>query len=251
MSLVRLALRIATVQALLGRTMVADAMISDSAIAPIDDIAGEAASPFIVVYTDDGQKTPTVRDILTAPGTVSLVIEFAFSAKMRLHDKTEVWGAPETDEGMERILDQIERQILVALTNPARPGEPGHNPWSLLWRALVIKVNSLKMERGASAKDSPRFAARQLAFEIETVCEPPFGAPPDGVWDDLLALMREERATTLPELAARFESLIVGAPTLPQWQVARQILGADAGGLGLAPVATAQDGADALLRQEP
>lgn len=216
MSLARLAVRLATVQTLAPSTMVPANRVFDSSLAPIDEQAAGAEKPFIVVYTDDGAFTPVGRDLLSPNGSFSLVIEYAFTSRMKMDDGTEVWGSPETDTGMEMVLDQIERQIKIALSDPRREPDAGSDPWPDMWRRLVVNVASIRAERGGGGKDSPRFAARQLTLDVRPVAEPPFGPAAQGVWADFFALLRASPGS-LPALADRLERTVSGDRA--GWQV--------------------------------
>jgi hypothetical protein len=81
MSLVALALRIATVKALAGRTF-AEGRVFDSAIAPLDVTVSEERAPLIVVYTDEESAEVSGHDLLVPDRALSLVIHCAVASKV-------------------------------------------------------------------------------------------------------------------------------------------------------------------------
>ncbi len=220
MSLSRLALRIVTVAALRDRTWAGDA-VRDSAIPPLDVAARSERRPFLSVYTDDGQTAPRNGDLLSGHPTFALVIESAVTAQMEPGGD---WAIPATDAGMEVTLDLLDRQIRRVLMDP-------DNPWSRLWRALVVEVDTVRTVRGASTDQGLRFAGRQIEIQIQALPDPLPGRVAAGVWADLLA--RLESAPDYAPLAAVLRADIEGeAPTAPPavwpWHWAR----ADAEALG-------------------
>lgn len=191
MSLQRLAHRLATVAALRGRTL-AGAAVRDSAIPPIDVMAGEERRPFIAVYTDDSSRS--LRGLVpnTSGGTLAIVIEIGVTAQM---ENDAEWVIPTTDAGMEIRLDAIERQIEIILQlNLSGEGYRSapvdeSNVWAAMWRRLHHGDPEVKSIRGASAEKGVRFAGRQYTIEVKPYAEPPFGPAATGLWADFLALL--------------------------------------------------------------
>lgn len=214
MSLSRLAIRLATVKALAGRTLAGDA-VSDSEVAPIDVTAADRRHPFIAVYCDDGEGQGIGRDIQSG-GIFSLAIEIGVTSRMKYRLES---GAEEhlealvpSDALMEMTLDLIARQIAVALA------EPG-NAWADLWRRLVTKVGRVRTRRGASADKLLRFAGRQLEIDVHPLADPPCGKAPAGVWADLLALIEADADPAFRGLAAPIRATIAGETPAPDWSV--------------------------------
>lgn len=209
MSLVSLALRIATVRLLRGATF-ANARVHDSMIDPAS-LLDEDAEPFIVVAVDSDEKEPTGRDLLGASRTTLLVLDMAVASKVTVPQPTEgepehVIGIPHTDAGMEVVLDFMMRQVERALLTSA-------NPWSKVWRTLAPKITKVQSDRGAATDKGVRFAARQVVLTLETMAEPSFAAP-EGVWGQILSLMREDEK--LADLADLLEQEI-STPDLEGW----------------------------------
>lgn len=179
MSIPCLAVRIATVAALRGRTLVGD-FVHDSEIRPIDVLAGVESQPFIVVYTDDVQISPRQGDPLSGTTSFTLVLEFAIAAQMRLNpEQPAELIVPLTDARMEADLDRLAYRIKAVLHTP-------DNPWSILWRSLVTEIDRIDTGRGASGEKGVRFAARQMQMKVGSLAEPARGVPASGVWADFL-----------------------------------------------------------------
>lgn len=178
MSLARLALRFTAVHAIKGRTMAQD-LVRDSSIVPLESAISEAPAPIALVFTDDSEAVPEGRELWGGTGTTTLVIIIAVAGASRLSNGEVEFHFPNTDEAIELALDTMERQIQVALMDP-------DNPWSEIWRGLVVNVTKVSSRRGGSTKEGARFAARQIAIEVETVHDPIPGAPAEHVWKKLL-----------------------------------------------------------------
>lgn len=227
MSLPRLAVRVASVAALRGRTLAGDA-VHDSAIQTVDVLAAGARHPFVVVYTDDGEAQPSQADPASGQASFSLIIEFAVAALRR----PEEGGDPEllippADAALEVDLDRMERQILVALRDPA-------NAWGVLWRRFVTEITVRRSRRGASAERGLRFAARQIEMQVRSLAEPPFGAPAAGVWTDFLAALAADPSTAPLEPLVRAEIEGEGSGTLAI-HIRRRFASADLEAMGYDP----------------
>lgn len=219
MSLPRLAARLATVAALRGRTL-AGAAVSDSEIPPVDVVARDKPLPFISVYTDDVEASPTGRDLLGADVTFALVIEIGVTAQMKFRlDNGEVVegeGSPPTDAQIELAIDVIEHQILATL-------QGSQDAWPELWRRLIAKVKGYKSIRGASSDKGLRFAGRQIVLTVTPLCGLQFpGEPLVGVWGDLLAAL--EADPVMSGSASWLRAAIAGEQ-LPSWRVTQAMQG--------------------------
>lgn len=222
--LTRFALRAATVRALRGRTLVGRA-VRDSEIAPIDDVAAEHPTPFIVVYTDDGKFTATGRDLFATSGDSRvdvgyqhLVIEIAVTQRMRIRgedgEERDDVVHPALDAALEFNVDLIERQIMCALQ-----AAEADSPWSEMWRQLVLDIGDRHSQRGSSMRDGVRFAGRQITLSVRLPREPAPGAPRAPIWQRFLTLAAAD--VDLAPLVPQLEAALAGTPQ-PEWaQIAR------------------------------
>lgn len=215
----RFALRLITVQALLGKTW-AGQRVEDSAILPIDELADDHPKPFIAVYTDDASHDIAGRNVMTAQGTVSLTIEIGATAKTRIRlddgsTVTEDAFAP-TDGAIEYMLDMIERQALSVMTTD-------DGVWPEMWRRFAMSIKHKSSVRGASNKDGSRFAGRQIIMQVKTPADPMVGAPPGPIWSDLLAIL--DAAPQLTPIAVAIRSAIDQSRPIPHWQSLRGMQG--------------------------
>lgn len=229
MSLSRLALRIATIQALRGRTFAGN-MVRDSEIGPIDESVDGADVPFIVVYTDESDvdtDAPNEETSLFGLCTnVNLTIEMAVTSRMKAG-----WGIPQTDAGFEMTIDAIERQIRTALSDP-------DNVWAEFWRRLVREKKTDKSSRGASDRKGVRFAGRQIILTVDVTPEPNPGGPLSGLWLDFLNLLDSD--VELKTQKDLFVSLATGGTTdwseFKRLRAAYGLSQATAGALRLGPL---------------
>ncbi|MBK3745881.1 hypothetical protein G3A39_42790, partial [Paraburkholderia aspalathi] len=190
MSLTALAVRLATIRALKGRTF-ADDRVFDSKINPVNLVALNEKKPVIVVTTDDDNIDITGRDFFRGDHRLELVIEIAVTTKIEVNVEdggtTEVVSIPSTDAGLEQTIGLIGWQVSKALA--ADGGE-----WGDLWRTLVTKVHSITSRRGADEANGVRYAARQFIFIVDHIAEPTPGELPnngDGWWR-ALRMMKDD-----------------------------------------------------------
>lgn len=217
MSLARLAVRVATVEALRGRTMVGD-NIRDSDIGAID-IAADGAlrtdedRPFVLVYTDDGRATDVPLRDLHSNGEVDLVLEFGIATPMVQTDpdtgESVISGSiPATDAAFEMALDIIDRQIASALA--------GEGKWPTIWKRLSSGVAKVERRRAVNAEQGVRFAARQVLVTLNLKPDPVMGAPLGGVWQEFAAALGDDCPDLAPIVA---DMLGTAAATLTVQQV--------------------------------
>lgn len=244
MFLAALALRICAFLALYRQTMAGE-RVYESAIAPVDDLAGEDPQAFLTLYVDEamGQKP---AGLMTAAEKVTLVIEAAIGQAMTVagqqgEDVREI-GIPATDPALEWSLDILGHQIVRALAGAAGWGD-------LFRRFGGGQIVSAAAIRGVL--DGPRVALRQIVLEIAPLAEPDEAAlDPDLAvtpWIDFLAALRgipedpvlgtDPEMAVYPQLADAIEGAIrtpLGGP----WRAVAARLGVAAEtavGLGITP----------------
>lgn len=205
----RLALRLATVRALRGRTL-AGSNVLDSDIGPIDELASEQPTPFIVVYTDDGAFHHGDRNLWqlagdnrVESGTQQLVIEIAITQRMKLVDDD---GEPyegavplETNPGLAFNVDLMERQIYAALMDPAPAAV-----WAAVWRHFVLAIDDHRTVLGTSKRDGVRFAGRQITLAVKLPDETRPGDSIEGPrWSAFFAAAETDEDLTVAAAAIR------------------------------------------------
>ncbi len=199
--LARIALRIAAIEALKGRTWVGDNVL-DSEISALDadadgNLTTDQRRPFVMVYTTDGVDGRGGDRALHRSGLTKFVIEIAVAATMTVRneagDKEVVAGIPGTDATFEFYLDAVGRQVANALTDP-------NDAWAEIWRSLSGTIAKVERKRTADATGT-RIAAHQIVTSLDLLPDPVFGEPvaPSSVWARLLAKMEAENH---PYLAA-------------------------------------------------
>lgn len=238
--LARLALRLATVQALRGRTL-AGASVRDSELSPIDEVGAAEAAPVVVVYTDDGNFSAAGRDLFACQGDgrvefgyQQLVIEIALTKRMkfRAEDGLEVEDVlpPALDPALAFALDLIERQIYCALMDTA-PGAV----WAEMWRRLAIDVGDRVSQLGNAKHEGLRVAGRQIRLSVRLPRDPAPGAAAGPLWTDFMALVAAtpDLAPLVPALTAA----LAGTPVTDWRQTARTygLTGGEARAMLIAP----------------
>lgn len=221
-----LALRLATVQALRGRTYAGDAVL-DSEQSAIDELATDRPTPVIIVYTDRSNATPGKVDLFATEGDgrvesgwTELLIEIVVTQRMQILDDEgqphETAVQPFTDASLAATLNIIERQVKRVLMDP-RPTAP----WSGIWRRFVNVLSENEADLGMSQRDGVRFAGRQIKLRCQLHRDPMPGVAPGPNWVDFLAL-----AAAVPGLAPLvpvIEAELAGDDLEP-WQI-EQMLG--------------------------
>jgi len=245
MSLAREALRLCTVRALRGETLVGD-KVRDSEQGPIEDYVKDASEPVIIVYTDDCTTATTEQRQLFSGGKQDLVIEVMVTQRMKVkmpatetqpEQEADVLTPIETDAEMEFIIGVITRQITVALMSPL-------SPWAEMWREFAVTISNRQDRRGSSMRDGVRFAGRQIVLTVDLLRDPVPGDPiaPTSAWARFLALV--DATDDLAPIAPTLHALIEGGPVdLPDWQKLRGGYGmtlGEARALQLTPPAAAE-----------
>lgn len=179
--LTRIALRIATIEALKGNTFV-EGNVLDSQIGAIDigaddSIRTDQEKPFIAVYVD-GSEIEDRIDLrsLHKSGMTELTIETGITAAMTETDQETGEsmvvgiGIPATDPALEFYLDCVGRQITTALSDP-------DNAWAGIWRSLSSSILKIERKRTSDAASGTRIAAHQLVVTLDLLPDPVFNAP--------------------------------------------------------------------------
>lgn len=177
MSLARIAIRIAAVEALKGRTLVGERVL-DSQIAALEadadgNIQIEEEAPFIAVYTDAGSTVDEdiADNLLIANGETEVVFEIGITAAMMETDPETGTstiagvGIPSTDRNFEWFLDMTARQIADALRDE-------NNAWAGIFRGLYYHVVKIERLRAASEAKGLRLAGQQIRLALHIVDDP-------------------------------------------------------------------------------
>ncbi len=212
----RIALRIAAVQALKGRTLVAGNVL-DSRMTALDiDDDGNARTdedkPFISLYVDASRIEGGLDSrSLHKPGQTDFVIEIGVAAAMTLVDPATdeslvIPGIPATDTAFEFFLDVVGRQVVNALTDPG-------NEWAEIWRSLSSGIGRIERRRMTDQANGARIAAHQMVLTVDPLPDPVFGAAiaDDSAWAKFFARAGTIEDPVLARMVGTMRSL-VGTP---------------------------------------
>lgn len=175
MSLCRIALRIAAVEAIKGRTLVEDRVL-DSPNGALDVQADgrlrtAEEKPFVSIFTDQGKAEGVTGRSLIENGLCELVIEMGVSGAMvDLNPdtgETTLVGisVPATDSSIEFKLDIIQRQVFDALTDP-------DNEWAEIYRGLHYGVEKIDYVGARNNDDGQKLAGRQVRITVAMADDP-------------------------------------------------------------------------------
>lgn len=244
MSLVALALRVATIKALRGATLCQD-RVFDSPMEPLDVTIEGEQGPYLAVYIDREDHRPMVKDMLSGEDrSFEIVIHCMLPERAQLVGSDGVTYSIDTsDKGGELVQNIINRQIVRAL-------QASDGLWANVWRDFVINIERL-MSRPYLIELQPdvRMSARELQLTVTGIDEPSFGQGMHEPWESLLTAM--EGDSELAPIAKVIEAELTDTGALPDWRqamVAQNISLYAVRGIGLAPMDTTQttDEADPL-----
>lgn len=177
MALMRIAARIAAVQALKGKTLVGDNVL-DSQIGALDVAADgtlrtEEEMPFITVYTDAAKSEANRLRSWFDNGATEFLFEAGVTAGHTVTDpdtgESVLIGIPATDGGFETVLDIVARQIGDAMTDP-------DNEWATIFARMHMGTTTVERARTSSDSAGVRLAAQQIKVTVSLMADPVKGA---------------------------------------------------------------------------
>ena len=248
MSLARIALRIAAVEALKGQTLVGDRVL-DSPNGAIDvqadgSLRTDESRPFISVYTDSGSANGLTGRSMVENGETVIVFEFGISAAML--EKDEDTGAmemvgieiPASDSAYEFALDIVQRQITDALTDP-------DNTWAEIYRGMHFAVTKTEYAGARNTSDGQRLAGHQMRVTVQLLPDPVKGDPLEAgtPFADFLVAMEASENAVHQAQAEMIRSVLIGENE--DWQNLQRRHGmtaAELAALGRAPLIATLDG---------
>jgi hypothetical protein len=226
MSLLRPIIRTCAVGALRDKTWAED-RVYDSDLTPLAEaVLGQAAKPYIVVYTDVDDRTPAAVGELYDGRSRLLQLAIEIGVASAIHDPDQsdniVIKFSSADEGMEWACDIIESQAIAALY-----GDP-HSEWGDLLKRFAPTVRKMPSRRGGQSEKGIKFAARRTIFTLSTIYDFAPGVVPvpgSPVWD-FLRLCRASPALGVVDRAAIVEQLLTQTANA-DWRIAQAYLGMD------------------------
>jgi hypothetical protein len=175
-------------------------------------------------------------DVYGMTRELNLVLEIGVASKIEGKTGEETIKTPLTDEGMEMALDMVEDQALAALF-----GDP-HSGWAELLKGLILRVQRVSGQRGASADRDRRWAARQLSLVCDVVSDLPPGVPvPHDHPIQLFVRTSDDYPDAGMQPVADICNALIGMKPSPQWAQMQAIFGVRRIGLraaGLAPLSS-------------
>lgn len=231
MSYMRPVIRAVAVAAIRDKTYAADRVYDSDLKAFGEAVLGQAALPYVVVYTDsdDINGVNGKAELYNGDGrALTVVIEMGIASSIH---KTMPDGSPtgpivinfsQSDQGMELACDILESQVLAALI-----GDP-HSEWGDLFKRLTFKVVKMLRRRGGQNREGVRFAARRVTlvctmnYDIVPGQRPAANHP---VWEfiRLAALQPSSDANDVAQLL----TTLLPETGAPDWRIAQSQLGLD------------------------
>ncbi|MCB8835942.1 hypothetical protein [Aurantimonas sp. VKM B-3413] len=174
MSLVAIAVRIAAVEAIRGRTLFGGNVL-DSEAAALDaradgSLVTDQEKPFVSVYLYSGKHAREAGELrsLFVNGRCDIGFEIGIAATMTVrnekNEKVVVADLPYTDAANEFILGIVGRQIRAALTDPG-------NAWGAVFLGLIGHIAELEFATTRRA-EGQRVAGHQLMLSADLADDP-------------------------------------------------------------------------------
>ncbi|WP_062111132.1 hypothetical protein [Aureimonas sp. AU40] len=242
MSLARIALRTAAVEAIKGRTMVGENVL-DSPNGALDiqsdgTLRTEEDKPFVAIYTDEGVADDVAERDLTENGSCVLVIEIGISMAMTELDRetgqSTIVGVsvPASDRAFEFFLELVQRQVLDALSDP-------DSVWADIFRALHTRVEKMEVGARRTSDNGQKLAGHQTRLQLALMPDPVRGAPldPRSAMARFLTALEAEGEATYVAQAVAMRSVLGGiAPDWKLHQARRGLTRMELHALGLGPL---------------
>lgn len=241
--LIPFAVLASTVCALRGATLVGTNVV-EAPLDALEDVLGQFdGRPLLTVLVGHGEKDIEGREILRGDHKLELAIQAYLPERCTV----DVDGSPVVldtrGKGIEIAFSAIWRQVTRALL-------VSDGPWAEIWRQFVLQTPRADSQAFLLQLGETRIAAREFVLTCDTLYEPPFGAPPAGVWADFIAGLRgvEDYGDAIADLIA-FE---IEAPEgLPSWRAIQASLGLTNEAIGAMGLAPFPDGADVATGEAP
>ncbi|MGF9694705.1 hypothetical protein AAIH46_17935 [Rhizobium sp. 0TCS1.26] len=247
MSMMRIALRIAAVEALKGKTLVGNNVL-DTPNGALDiqadgSLRTDEDKPFVSVYTDQGRAENIAGRSLTENGLCDIIFEMGIStAMLDIDEETEATvlvgiNIPGSDRNREFFLDIVQRQIATALTDP-------DNAWADIYRGLHHRIMKIEYAGARNTDDGQRLAGHQMRLTVDLGDEPQTGVAldPRSAFMRFLKALEASDDRSYREQAAVMRALITG--TAADWEALQRRNGMTAAellALGHGPLAADED----------
>lgn len=170
MSLNRLLLRISAVTAIAGFyrapwPTLAERLVFDSKVEPIENMEADVVYPLIVVYTDYDKNHIPHQELKHTSRTMTVTFELLMAVRHMEEnpDAEYVLKMPSTDSELEASLDVMEAQLFQALS--------ADNSAANCFRSLAWGVENVVSRRGATTEGGTKIAARQVTYEARVLQE--------------------------------------------------------------------------------
>lgn len=244
MSLVGQALLMVAARAISGQTWAED-RVSEQPIDPLTtviDADGGAGKPAVAVYTESVESDPRALETQRGEQTATLKIVAYLPPKITVTEGETELSFEHKGAGF--ALNVLGRQIDRALHH-------GNAPWVNMFRKFASRIVEKKLRfLLIELEDGVRIPSLELTYVTACIAEPEFGKALFGYWVEFDTLLRED--TEEATLADVIKALIETPSDLPgfeQFQMTNNLTDSDMIAIGLAPMATDEDGEEVTLTE--
>lgn len=170
MSLNRLLLRMSAVSAVANFwrepwPTLAERLVFDSKVEPIENMEVDVVYPTIVVYTDYDKNHVSHQELPHTSRTMTVTFELLMAVLSNVQDEDDAYviQLPRTDSELEASLDVLESQLFNALR--------ADNSAANCFRSLAWGIENVVSRRGATTEGGTKIAARQVTYEAKVIQE--------------------------------------------------------------------------------
>lgn len=143
----------------------AEHLIFDSKVEPIENMEVDVVYPTVVVYTDYDKNHVAHQDIGYTTREMTITFELLMAVLSKSEDPEPVYNlsTPYTDSQLEASLDVLEAQVFAALR--------ADNSAANCFRTIAYGASNVVSRRGATTEGGTKIAARQVTYEARVLQE--------------------------------------------------------------------------------
>lgn len=143
----------------------AEHLVFDSKIEPIENMEADIVYPTVVVYTDYDKNHIPHQGLPHTSRNTTITFELLMAVLSKSDDDSDLFvlNMPSTDGELEAALDVMEAQVFAALR--------ADNSAADCFSALAYSLDNVVSRRGATTEGGTKIAARQVTYEAKVIQE--------------------------------------------------------------------------------
>ena len=216
MSVVRQLIQISAVEAVRGKTLAGNDVF-DSMIDDVTGLLKDKARPLMIFSVEECHQKSAgqgERGFLNRTTVLKFMVQLAVASGKEIRDGDDVvilTSIGDSDAAHEATLNILDREWRTALHDES-------NPWTQVFRGLVLGVGNMEDRRGADPETGRKHAARYLVADLSVIAEPMPGEELPSAIEQGLSLMEADDDAAYREVARNFRRLLGAGADKPDWQ---------------------------------